>query len=238
MKIRQNDWKKYISTLQRLNEKAGKEFRKFLLTDPAIEDIIEYAFVLTSKYGEGAGALAAEMYDSIAEMQGIIVQPAVIAKTATRQEIAKAIKESDSIDQKTNAIKGLVKRVASDTMLQNASRDNAQFAWISYGDTCPFCMAIASRGWRNISKRTLRNGHAEHIHSNCDCEYAIRFTDDFNVESYDPEKFREAYDNAEGSKWRDKVNAMRREQYEKNKELIRKQKREAYARNKAETSEK
>ena len=113
-------------------------------------------------------------------------------------------------------------------MIHNALRDGAEFAWIPSGDTCPFCLMLASNGWRRASKKAIKKGHAEHIHSNCDCQYCVRFSSDTTVAGYDPDKYLSMYDSYEGS-WNDKVNAMRREQYALNKDKINAQKRAAYA---------
>ena len=74
-----------------------------------------------------------------------------------------------------SGVSRLVKRAGADTTLHNAVRDGAQWAWVPNGDTCPFCITLASRGWQTASQKLLKNGHAEHIHSNCDCEFAVRF---------------------------------------------------------------
>ena len=58
--------------------------------------------------------------------------------------------------------------------------------------------------------------------------YAIRFNSDVNVEGYDPDKYFDQYQNAEGSSWQEKVNSMRREYYQQNKDRINAQKRSAY----------
>lgn len=116
-------------------------------------------------------------------------------------------------------------------MLKNAARDGAEFAWVPHGsETCGMCLTIASNGWRRASRKTMKGDHAEHIHSSCDCEFAIRFDGKSTVEGYDPDALREQYDNAEGSTWKEKVNFMRREQYKASGDKIRAQKRTAYAR--------
>jgi hypothetical protein len=127
-----------------------------------------------------------------------------------------------------NAIGRLVKQTGADTTLKNALRDGAEFAWIPSGDTCAFCITLASRGWQKASKAAIKGGHAEHIHANCDCTYAIRFDSSTNVRGYDPDKYREMYDDADGSSPKPKINAMRREFYAENKEEINEQKRSAY----------
>ena len=70
---------------------------------------------------------------------------------------------------------------------------------------------LASNGWQKASKKALKGGHAEHIHANCDCTYAIRFNEKTNYAGYDPDKYREIYDGAEGNTWQEKLNYMRRE---------------------------
>lgn len=179
------------------------------------DELVAYAHALATKYGEASGALACEMYDSVAEMSGANVPAAQMAQTATYSETAKAIygtmlNQNNPVPQ---TVGRLVKQVAADTTLQNGLRDGAKFAWIPHGDTCAFCLMLASRGWQRVSKRALRNGHAEHIHPNCDCEYAISFDANPQVGGYDPDYYRRIYDGAEGDNWRQKINYLRREQY-------------------------
>ena len=59
-------------------------------------------------------------------------------------------------------------------LLKNAVRDGAEWAWVPHGDTCPFCITLASNGWQKASRKVLKGGHAEHIHANCDC--AVSYT--------------------------------------------------------------
>ena len=123
----------------------------------------------------------------------------------------------------------LVKMAGVDTTMQNALRDGAEWAWIPMGDTCAFCIMLASQGWVPASKKAIKGGHAEHIHANCDCTYAIRFNSSSNVAGYDPDTYRAMYYNADGRTGKQKVNSMRREFYARNKEVINEQKRDAYA---------
>ncbi|MBQ1756264.1 MAG: hypothetical protein IIZ96_05930 [Oscillospiraceae bacterium] len=122
----------------------------------------------------------------------------------------------------------LVKMAGVDTTMQNALRDGAEWAWVPHGDTCAFCITLASRGWQRASKKALKGGHAEHIHANCDCTYAVRFDGKSNVAGYYPDDYLEMYESADGLKPKDKINAMRREFYAQNSAEINAQKRDAY----------
>ena len=237
-------WNNYIGSLRRVSERASKEMLAMVmkLSNQYSEGIItleeyesaaiDYAYALATKYGEAAGAAACEMYDAIAELQGANVPPAVPAATATMDETAKAVvgtMKTGNVNIVADATGRLVKLVGVDTMQQNALRDGAEWAWIPMGDTCAFCLTLASRGWQKASKKAIKNGHAEHVHANCDCTYAVRFNDGLDVQGYDPQKYRDMYYNADGSTPGERINAMRREFYNENKEIINQQKRDAYA---------
>jgi hypothetical protein len=112
--------------------------------------------------------------------------------------------------------------------VQNAVRDGAEWAWVPSGDSCAFCIALASRGWETASQKALKGNHAQHIHANCDCAYAIRFDGESKYESYDPAKYKEIYDNASDGNSYEKINAIRREKYKLNKDEINASKRINY----------
>lgn len=240
------EWEKYRDLLSGLSQQAADEFRdavfkktgKFKgvgLANIPRDQLIDYAYALATKYGEGAAAVSCEFYDAIAALSGVTVPEAIPAPTATYAETAKAINgsllQSESGQLLDSVVSRLVKQAGADTTLQNAGRDRAEFAWIPSGDTCAFCITLASRGWQRVSRKTLRNGHAEHIHANCDCEYAIRFNDEVNYKGYDPGKYQDMYYSQKGTP-KQKINAMRREAYAENREKINAQKRSAYEKRK------
>ena len=219
--------------LRDINEEAATKLVKYLNThnvfmsggtantivanSDELKAFMDYAYAIVNKYGEASASLAAEMYDLTAELEGVLLPPAELAPLAEYGDVAKAIngtiKVSQNYDEIAGAVTRWVKMAASDTTLHNAQRDRAQFAWIPAGETCAFCLTLASRGWQYMSKSALKNGHAEHIHSNCDCQYTIRHNDRTNIAGYDPDSYLSMYQHAEGSTPQEKINAMRREQY-------------------------
>ena len=235
MKIPKKTWDKYIKQLSKLSYASGTLIKNYIEKN-GIEDIkalTDYAFEIVQKYGNGSAALSAAMYDALAALEKANIAPAVMADLPDYGEVANAIygtlKTSQNPSEISGATSRLVKRCGADTTLKNAKRDHAQFAWIPSGDTCAFCLTLASNGWQYMSKDAMRNGHAEHIHSNCDCTYAVRFDESTDVDGYDPEEYREMYDDAEGRNSKDKINSMRRMIYQENKDRINAQKRAAYA---------
>lgn len=232
MRLTQSSWRSYINKLRAINGQAADAMARFLMNHPDAEAsaVIEYAYALATRFGEAIASLSCEMYDALAAAQGVHVPPAEPAYTATYQETARAVQGTAKTSQREipQTVGRLVKQAGADTMLKNALRDGAEFAWIAQGDTCPFCLMLGSRGWQRASGKAIKKGHAEHIHANCDCEYAVRFDGRSSIAGYDPDKLLEQYENAEGDSWEDKINTLRREQYKVDKDKINEQKRIAY----------
>lgn len=242
MEISRKAWGRFVEKLSRVSQQAVTELLRFVAQNGGISNIdrtllIDGVFALATKYGEGTSALAAAWYDAMAEASGVYVPPAEVAPTATYPEVAQTVngvlKQSSNEEVLAGAMERLAKMPGVDTMLRSAIRDGAEVAWIPMGDTCAFCLTLASRGWQRASSRLIRRGHAEHIHANCDCQYAVRFDSRTDVEGYDDGRaFRELYDSAEGQTPAEKINALRRQFYARNKEEINAQKRAAYAKRK------
>lgn len=228
MQITANAWNEYITRLSRLNQKAGQLMRQYIDIHGTgdADALITYAAALVTKYGEGSAELACQMYDALAEAANAGVPAAEPAEPADYGEVARMVNATKNQNPANlpNGVSRLVKRAGADTTLKNAVRDGAEWAWVPHGDTCPFCITLASNGWQKASSKVLKGGHAEHIHANCDCEFAIRFDHNTTVAGYDPEKYLKQYRDAGGD-----INKMRRVNYAANKERINAQKRAAYA---------
>lgn len=242
MKISRKDWQKYITLLRKVSNTAADKVAKYINTididsEEGIRALLDYSYAVATKYGEGATALACQMYDEIASLSGASVPIAEPAATATYGEVAMSVRgkmmdtlNPDAIGAKVGL---LVRRAGMDTTLHNAIRDGAEWAWIPSGDTCPFCLVLASNGWQKASSKVLKGNHADHIHANCDCSFVVRFDNRMDVEGYDPEALYDEYMGAAGGNSTAKINALRRRHYAANKDKINTQKRAAYARRKS-----
>ena len=236
MQISAKTWNEYVIRLSRLNQKAGQLMREYIDAHGTADtdDLVAYSYGLVTKYGEGSAELACQMYEALAEAQGVHVPAAEPAATASYGEVARMV--SATKDQNPanlpNGVSRLVKRAGADATLKNALRDGAEWAWVHHGDTCPFCITLATNGWQQASQKLLKGGHAEHIHAHCDCEFAVRFRSDTTVAGYDPDKYYRQYREAGGD-----INKMRRIDYAANRERINAQKRAAYAARKAYTNQ-
>ena len=231
MRITATAWAAYTQQLAKLNKKAGQLMADYIAAHGTgdTDALIAYAHALVTKYGEGSAELACQMYDALADAAKAGVPAAEPAQTAAYSEVARMVQATkQSLPQMQQGVSRLVKRAGADTTLKNALRDGAEWAWVPQGDTCAFCLTLASRGWQKASQAAIKGGHAEHIHANCDCEDAIRFDGRSTVAGYDPEKYLRQYRAADGD-----INKLRRVNYAANKERINAQKRAAYAARKA-----
>ena len=217
MKITQAEWNKYIKTMSLLSDTASKEFAEWANNNGGWNAIdrnlmAEAAYQIASKYADSSSALAGEMYEAIANAENKIVKRAEMADEVDYGQLAKAIngalKHSTNDNFVSSPVGRAVKQAGADTMLKNASRDGAEFAWIPSGDSCPFCLVLASNGWRRASKKTTNGNHAEHIHTNCNCQFAIRFNKDTQIEGYDPSIYEKMYYDAEGNTWKEKIKTL------------------------------
>lgn len=227
MTITEKSWAEYINRLARLNETAGRKMAEYIEQHGTADagSLVAYANALVQKYGEGSAELACQMYDALAEASGAGVPPAEPAAVAGVGEVAKMVNGTlASPPLLQGGVSRMVKQAGADTTLQNALRDGAEFAWVPHGDTCAFCITLASRGWQKAGKAAIQNGHAAHIHANCDCEYAVRFNRSTSVAGYDPAEYLRQYEAAGGD-----TNALRRARYAANRDAINAQKRAAYA---------
>ena len=235
--ISKGEWDRYLRRMRALGDRAESELQRFVdraggLASVDRNALIEHAYGLATIFGEGATALAAEMYDGVARRQGKHLPAAEPAPTATMQETARAINgtmKTGNSKLVSQSVGRMVRLAGMDTTMKNAIRDGAEFAWIPSGDACAFCAMLAANGWQRASKKTMQGDHCDHIHANCNCSFAIRFGDDLDYASYDPTPYKEAYDAAEGDTWEEKLASMRRDIYAENADEINAQKRAAYA---------
>ena len=229
-------WVEFVTALAKIDAAATKQMADYInkskwTWDKGTDELIRFAYTVSRVYGEAAAAVACEVYDAVAFASGVNVPAAEPADVATFAEVAKTINgtaKTRNPEIMSSSIGRLVKRTGADTTLKNAVRDGAQYAWIPHGDTCAFCLALASRGWQGASQKILKNGHAEHIHGNCDCMYGVRFNENTNYAGYDPDRYLAMYKGADGGTPEQKINSMRRQFYAQNKERINEQKRAAY----------
>ena len=152
MYISSKDWLSFVNKLSKINQAAADAIKDYVAHEGFADTdaLISYCYYVADYYGTASATWAAMMYDTVGELEGMFYPTAELAPNPTYGEVAKAVqgtlKTSQNIDELSGAVSRLVKRTGQDTILQNAQRDGAQFAWIPSGETCAFCITLASRG--------------------------------------------------------------------------------------------
>ena len=239
MTIPRNEWYGFIKKLRTVSDAAVDDLGAWMKAHGGYNidtldmgELLDYVWALVNKYGSASSTLAATWYDELAVLSNKWAPAAEVAEQIPYSEVAKmvngVVKQSGNEEVLAGAVERMVKLQGVDTTLRNAIRDGAEVAWIPHGDTCAFCIALASRGWQLAGKKSLKNGHAEHVHAHCDCTYAVRFDDSLEVPGYDPGRYEDMYYGADGSTPTARINSMRREFYAENKDQINASKRLAY----------
>ena len=220
MTISRDAWQKYIKNLASISERAKELMLKYIEehdveSKEGRQALIDFAYGISTKYGEAAAAYACQMYDAMGELEDADLEPAEPADTADYSTVAKTIngtiKVSDIVC--ATAIYRLVKLAGQQTTLNNAARDRIYYAWIPSGDTCAYCLMKAAGGWKIANEDMI----ADHIHGNCDCAYATKAKPSTKVGGYNPDEYKRMYQGAEGDTMEQKLNALRRAAYAKNK---------------------
>ena len=195
------------------------------------------------RYGSATAALAASWFDQMAQAEGADVVKAVAVNDPVQTRVRRLAIASNAALPKlgagdsegfaraiASAVAADVKRQATNTVMLNAQKNGAEYAWIPGGsETCAFCIALAANGWQPAARATAMGEHADHIHDNCMCEFAIRFDKSTDYSAYDAQRYADIYGDADGRSSADKINAIRRDLYAENKDRINAQHRERYA---------
>ena len=171
---------------------------------PACRDAVVSAVnAVLDAYSLAAGQASADFFDASREIAvGSRLGAAVATgrdpdatEGAIRAFVDKVLK--GDIDSFNSAVLSRVgyelKRSAGQTMMENAARDplKPRFARVpGGGETCKFCLMLASRGFVYHSKKTA--GEFGHYHDNCDCQIVSSWDDD-GAEGYDPDALAEKW---------------------------------------------
>ena len=85
MTISEKGWQAYIDKLSKINTAASKAVERYI-NKYGIENedrLISYIYEVIDQYGAAASSLSAEMYNAIAELEGVNVPAAILAEGST-----------------------------------------------------------------------------------------------------------------------------------------------------------
>lgn len=190
--ISREELEAYDSAFQTLTDKAKATLKRDLASyisaneGATVEELREFAIQsLQSHIGvsnQQAATLAADWYDKLMKQDGLKLAPAELADAVPDEVITKAahyqagkLVEGDTeafVDACTDLLEHSMKRALIDTVAKNVGRDKKRgihFQRVPMGgETCAFCIMLASRG--DVYHTRFTAGEMNHYHSHCRCK--------------------------------------------------------------------
>jgi hypothetical protein len=171
--------------------------------------LLEVVPLLVAQYGETAAAVAADFYERLreqAEVRGRF--SAVLADPVDAEELRGQIRWSvgplfsgnpdpaAALGRLEVKVDEFTLQPGRDTIAASASRDPAKPRWarVPVGDTCAWCITLASRG--AVYRSAESAGEGRKFHGKCDCQATPFFGDQPYPEGYDPDRLFEQYNAA------------------------------------------
>lgn len=153
---------------------------------------------LIEKYGIISASVGADVFEMEAVELGLRPQLELAPGVNAEQAVMRLGAELDmttTLATSLALVDELVKQPYRSTMQQSALASGGGWARVPMGDTCSFCVMLASQGGVYSSKDVAKFGYSgEKYHGECDCEpVLIRSEDDYPA-GYNPDALYEEYD--------------------------------------------
>lgn len=213
--ISREELEAYDSAFQTLTDKAKATLKRDLASyisaneGATVEELREFAIQsLQSHIGvsnQQAATLAADWYDKLMKQDGLKLAPAELADAVPDEVITKAahyqagkLVEGDTegfTEACTDLLEHSMKHSLNGTITKNVERDSTRgvrYARVPMGgETCAFCLMLASRGF--VYKSADTAGEGAHYHKSCRCKAVPGVQGKTKVAGYDPDSYYRAY---------------------------------------------
>lgn len=217
---------------QQLAQAARDEFLGEIDPSMTLDEIMEEAARVAAKFKMLGAELGAQWYDLCAELAGLDVEPAEIpsynieAAAKGVQTVAKAIPQGVAVDEFFSELVSdwtiqSVRETGQDNLWRDYYRgvNGGRWARVPVGETCAWCLRLASAGAYYTSKETaLSTTDGGRYHSGCNC-IAVYYANPEEIKGYgaDLGKYKDMYyhvqnmriANANGTKPYDEAMATR-----------------------------
>lgn len=180
-----------------LQQAAIDEFMGELYKGITYDELIAEAVRIAEKYSYLGCELGAQWYDLCSQLAGLDVEPAdlpgVDVDALTRRATAAADGAGDTstiIGQSfnsflQNAIQDSIRTTGNANLWRDYERGTAGGRWarVPVGDTCAWCLMLASQGAWYVSEESALGKEAGHYHSDCNC-VAVYHADPDSIAGY------------------------------------------------------
>lgn len=195
---------------QQLIQNATDEFMKLYTMSMSQDEIIELMTLIAEQYGLLASELGAQWYDLCTRLANINAEPAEIQGTSRdslRQRARWYIEnEVDGNKVFNYYLQNVINESIRVTGSANLGRDyerglcSGKWARVPVGDTCAWCLMLASQGAWYLTRESALGEEAGHYHDGCNC-IAVYHSDPDNIPNYaNLQRYKSMYYDAENTR--------------------------------------
>ena len=182
------------STRTQLVEYAIEEFQYWVKQGLTEEELFSIATQLGEKYSLLGSELGAQWYDLCTQLAEIEAEPAELSPVSTEDINARVTAAMNAdpglIDSVFNSylqnvVNDSIRRTGDANLQRDYERGLAGGKWcrVPVGDTCAWCLMLASNGAWYKSKETALGTSPDHYHSDCNC-VAVYHADAESIKGY------------------------------------------------------
>ena len=197
---------------KQLMQGAVNDFMELYSANMSTDEVIELASAIAEQYGFLASELGAQWYDLCTRLANIDAEPAVLsdADSGSIRERAKSMTEKYSDKPRESVLNRFLQneiqnsiRITGDA---NLWRDyerglcSGKWARVPVGDTCAWCLMLASQGAWYLSRESALGNNGSHYHDGCNC-IAVYHADANSIPNYSNlQRYKSMYYDAENAR--------------------------------------
>lgn len=204
-----------------LHEAAVDEFTSELYDGMSTDEVLEQAVRIAEKYSMLGAELGAQWYDLCTELAGIEAEPALVSEPDVDRITARA---NNTLNTATGTLsdafnyylQNVINESIRTTGTANLWRDyergltGGRWARVPVGDTCAWCLMLASQGAWYLTEESALSKHGAKFHDGCNCIAVYHATPE-SIRGYDKlPRYKEMYYEADNMR---RANANGKEPY-------------------------
>lgn len=195
---------------QQLIQAAADEFMKLYSAELSFDETVNLMALVAEQYGLLGSELGAQWYDLCTALANVDADPAEIREMDAEDLKARAKWHLENdIDQKQvfnyylqNVINDSVRATGNANLWRDYERGLVPGRWarVPVGDTCAWCLMLASQGAWYVSKESALGKKSGHYHDGCNC-IAVYHADPDDIPNYSNlARYKKMYYDAENAR--------------------------------------
>lgn len=183
---------------EQLRQAAIAEFEEYLHEGITRDEVIDIAVGIATKYSMLGAELGAQWYDLCSQLAGFDVESAELSDSnldslgPRAESFAEAAITADAPLGEAfnvflqNEINNSIRLTGSANLWRDYERGLVPGKWsrVPVGDTCAWCLMLASQGAWYLSEKSALGESSDHYHDGCNC-IAVYHADAESIAGYD-----------------------------------------------------